>query len=311
MGHSILVLIPYFGSWPEWASLFFETVRRNESIDFLVVTDSPLPGAVPANVQVREMSFRGYVDYLNQHIEITVAPPNPYKLCDFRPLFGYIHRQDFQGYDFYGWCDVDLLFGDIRQFFTHDILACHEVLSTHRHRISGHFAIFRNTSRNREMFRKIYRWKEALRNPEFVGIDEHGITNAYLMTMVDRLNEKFGWSLDNLVTRAMSHRRRRGLFLEEAYTTPFLPRPWLDGTLNSDQPAVWYYRDGQITNCRDGDRAFIYLHLMNFKSSQWRHDGTPAPWEGVDRICKATVEDMTEGIVIDESGIRPLRSGAP
>ena len=158
------------------------------------------------------------------------------------------------------------------------------------------------------MYRRIYCWEEALRRREFVGIDEHGITNAYLMTIFDRLNEKYHWHVANPLTRAVARRRRRRLLLKERYTTPFLPRPWLDCSLNSAQPNEWYYRDGHITNRRDGQREFIYLHFMNFKSSQWRHDGTTAPWESIDRVCWATIEDMKNGIVIKASGIWPLAS---
>jgi hypothetical protein len=204
---------------------------------------------------------------------------------------------------------VDLLFGDIRSFYTDEVLSRSEVLSTHAHRISGHFALFRNTPRNRGIYKRIYAWESALRNPEFVGIDEHGITNAYLMTVFDRFNEKFGLNVENAVTRWAARRRRRGLLLEERYTTPFVPRPWLDGTLDSAQPDVWYYRDGHVTNVRDGAREFIYLHFMNFRSSRWRHDGTPAPWEGLDRVCHASPADMTRGIVVDAKGIRPLLAG--
>ncbi len=307
MTPSIAVLIPYFGRWGDWAPLFFETVRRNATIEFLVFTDCDTTGLQAPNVRVRPCSFGEYVALVNERMGIAFQPPDVYKLCDLRPLFGRIHAPELRGFDFYGWCDTDLLFGDIRAFYTDDVLASSDVLSTHAHRISGHFALFRNTRRNRHMYRRIYAWEEALRRPEFVGIDEHGITNAYLLTVFDRAREKYGWRLDNALTRWASRRRRRRMLLREQYTTPFLPRPWLDGTLDSAQPDVWYYRDGRITNTRDGDRAFIYLHLMNFKSSRWRHDGTPAPWEGMERVCHATPADMAQGIVIDRSGIRPLR----
>jgi hypothetical protein len=155
------------------------------------------------------------------------------------------------------------------------------------------------------MYRRIYGWERYLLTPEFIGLDEHGITNAYLLTVFDKANEKFGWSLDNPATRLWARRRRRRMYLVEQYTTPFLPTPWLDGSLDSAQPDEWFYRDGRITNSRGGDREFIYLHLMNFKSSRWRHDGTRAPWEGVFPICRATPRDMKTGIVIDESGIAP------
>ncbi len=310
MSPSIAVVIPYFGTWDAWTPLFFETVRRNPGVDFLVFTDCSMEGLTAPNVYPHAMSFPEYVELANQRAGLSFAPANPYKLCDLRPLLGQVHEPEFRGYDFYGWCDTDLLFGDIRSFYTDEVLADHDVLSTHDHRISGHFALFRNTPRNRTMYRNIYRWEEALERPEFVGIDEHGITNAYLMTVVDRFNEKFHRKLDNPVTRALARRRRRRILMREQYTTPFLPRPWLDGSLNSAQPEEWYYRDGSITNHRDGDRTFMYLHFMNFKSSRWRHDGTPAPWEALERVCGAAVTDMERGIVINPSGIWPLATGS-
>lgn len=305
---SIIILIPYFGKWPEWIDLFFETVKRNDSIDFLIYTDCPVEDFQFPNVTFKSCSFEAYVKKANQYLDFDFNPPNAYKLCDLRPLFGLIHKEDFKSYDFYGWCDIDLFFGDIRSFYTDDLLNQYDVFSTHADRISGHFALFRNNARNRNMYQKIYRWKEALQKPKFVGIDEHGITNAYQMTVFDKANEKFSWQLDNSITRFFSRQRTKMLYMKEQYTTPFLPKPWLDGTLNSAQPSTWHYTDGKITNSRDNDRSFLYLHFMNFKSSQWRHDGTKAPWEGKERICFASVEDMKTGIVINEKGIYPLEA---
>jgi len=302
---SIAIVIPYFGTWPEWADLFFETARRNARIDFLVFTDCDSEAFAAPNIHIRSTSFEAYVERARSWLGLPFDPPDGYKLCDLRPMFGALHEEEFAGYDFYGWCDTDLLFGDIRSFYTDEVLARHDVLSTHSDRISGHFALFRNTRRNRNMYRKIYRWQRYLLEPKFVGIDEHGITNAYLLTVFDKANEKFELSLDNRATRLWAARRRRRMYLVEQYTTPFFPVPWLDGSVNSAQPDEWYYRDGRITNSRDGDREFIYLHLMNFKSSRWRHDGTRAPWEGVNPICRASPRDMKTGIVIDESGIAP------
>jgi hypothetical protein len=301
----IAILIPYFGRWEPWTHLFFETVRRNPSIDFFVFTDCDPAGLESENVTFHRLSFADYTRRI-QAVFPEFTPSDAYKICDYRPLFGRIHEGELQGYDFWGWCDIDLLFGDIRVFYDRDVLSNYDVISTHADRISGHLALFRNTERNRSMYQRIYDWKSALRNKEIVGIDEWGFTNAFLMTVFDRLNEKFGWALDNSLTRWMSHRRRRRLYLREQYTTPFLPKPWLDGTLNSDQPSRWFWKDGTVSNARDGARAFLYLHLMNFKSSRWRHDGTPAPWVGRRDVCQAKVADMKAGIVIDERGIRPL-----
>ena len=143
-------------------------------------------------------------------------------------------------------------------------------------------------------------------HPEFVGIDEHGITNAYTMTIVDKFNEKYGLHIKNKITQLLSRWKKRKLYLKEQYTTPFTTIPWLDGSVNSAHPSTWYYKHGIITNSRDGQRNFIYLHFMNFKNSRWRYDGTKAPWENKSSVCFAEVSDMEQGIEISEKGIYPI-----
>ncbi len=303
----IVLIMPYFGRFPEWSDLFFETVRRNSSIDFLFYTDCEIEKYkhIP-NVKYKKMSFSEYISFVNSKIDVKFNPSSPYKLCDLRPLYAHVHYEDIKDYDFYGWTDMDLLFGDIRKFYNDEILENYDVLSTHKVRISGHLAIFRNTYQNRNMYKKIYDWKNQLTYPDFVGIDEHGITNAYTMTIFDKLNEKFDLNINNIITKWCKKRKYKRLYMVEQYTTPFTTIPWLDGTLNSNQPDEWYYIDGKITNNRDKGRDFMYIHFMNYKSSQWRHDGTKAPWEGKEKVCFASVEDMKNGIVINNKGIYPL-----
>lgn len=309
MTPAIVIVIPYFGEWDEYVPLFFETVRRNATIKFLVYTDCAMDGLEAPNITVTHLKMADYLTLVNYRTGVDFEPVTAYKLCDLRPLFGLIHEPEFRGFDFYGWCDVDLLLGDIRAFYSDQLLGRYDVFSTHGHGVSGHFALFRNIRRNRLMYRSIYHWREALRKREFVGIDEHGLTNAYVMTPVDRLNEKFGFAIDNSASRALARWRSRGLYFHEEYTTPFVSRPWLDGSRGSAQPDVWHYRAGCVANSRDGERKFPYLHLMNFRSSRWRHDGTPAPWERLERYCFATPADLTCGVRIDASGIHPVAGG--
>lgn len=304
--NTILIIIPYFGKFPEWSDLFFETLKRNCTIDFVFFTDCDTSNYNFPNVIFNKMTFKEYITLVNKKIDVVFNPANPYKICDIRPLFGEIHYDIIKNYDFFGWTDMDLLFGDIRSFYTDDILKKYNVLSTHKIRISGHFALFKNNYKNRNKYKYVYKWKEAIENPKFVGIDEHGITNAYTMTIFDKINEKFKLNISNFFTKRIKKIKIRKLYMVEQYTTPFVTIPWIDGSINSNQPKEWYYIDGKITNNRDGDRKFMYIHFMNFKSSQWRHDGTKAPWEGKKKICFASINDMKQGVLINENGISPL-----
>ncbi|MEY3499336.1 MAG: hypothetical protein RL308_1005 [Bacteroidota bacterium] len=303
--HSIAILIPYFGKWPEWVELFFDSIEKNSTIDFHFLTDCDTSISNAKNNFFHTMTFNDYVDNAKQHLSLPINIPNAYKICDLRPTFGLIHYDIIKSYDFYGWADIDLLFGDIRSFYTPEILDNHEVFSAHNDRISGHFALFKNSLENRMQYLKIYKWQEALENPNFVGIDEHGITNAYTMTVFDKINEKFKINFNNFLTQIFSKSKRKKLYMVEQYTTPFTPIPWLDGTLNSEQPSTWFYDQGKVTNDRD-NRDFIYLHFMNFKSSQWRHDGTKAPWEGLSKIYHIDNNSLSKKIKISPKGIYKL-----
>lgn len=300
---SIIVFIPYFGKWPVWIDLFFDSVKRNPTIHFLIYTDCDTSQYAMPHVRFRNISFQDYLKEVNKKLPIVFSPPNAYKICDLRPMFGFLHQEEFKGYDFFGWCDIDLVFGNIRNFYTDELLNSYELLSTHADRISGHFALFRNTEKHRMMFKKIYRWEEALLNPKFVGIDEWGLTRAYTDTIFDKINDKFKLNIKNKLTSFLKKQKIKRLYFREQYTTPFIPKPWLDGTLNSAQPNEWYYHQGEITNSRDKGRTFIYLHFMNFKSSQWRHDGTKAPWEGKENFYQLSKDDLNKLIIISENGI--------
>ena len=136
----IALLIPYFGTFPEWSELYFETLRANPSIDFIFFTNVRDHGYRGDNLHFEELNFEDYVQLANQRLNIRFKPGSPYKLCDLRPFYGALHQSELSAYDFYGWCDMDILFGDIRSFYTEDLLASYDVFSTHEVRISGHMA---------------------------------------------------------------------------------------------------------------------------------------------------------------------------
>jgi hypothetical protein len=298
--YSITIIIAYFGEFPEWSALYFETLRRNSTIQFIFYTDNLKPAINAPNVIFRTMSFDAYKKKASTILGFTFNPSSAYKLCDLRPLIGIVHFEDLKGADFFGWADMDLLFGDIRSFYTNSVLADHEVFSTHAHIVSGHLALFKNSRKHRMMFQYLGGWKEKLLAHEYVGIDE------LLLRAYARFDEETGRSKKGIVKRLFGIPTNTRMYLVEQYTTPFTTLPWLDGSLNSAHPSTWFYKDGRISNDRDGDRKFMYLHLMNFKSSKYRHDGTQAPWEGKVRICFADVGDMKKGLKIDPTGIHPL-----
>lgn len=301
---TLAFLIPYFGKWPEWMPLFIDSLERNKTIDFHFFTDCDVSITQAKNIVFHSTTFEEYVAKAQEVLNVPINIPNPYKICDLRPFFGVIHADTIKGYDFFGWTDVDLLFGDIRSFYTDEILSNYDVLSSHAIRLAGHCALLRNTEKFRTLGYQVYNWEEAVNNPNFVGLDEHGMTNALCMTFWDKLSEKLKMPWIATLFKWRNKQKSKKYYMVEQYSTPFTVIPWLDGSVNSAQPNEWFYDKGKITNNRDKDRDFMYIHFMNFKSSQWRADGTKAPWEGLSIIYD--VKNINNKVVINKKGIKNI-----
>ena len=119
---SIAFVIPYFGKFPNYFSLWLQSCRNNPTIDWLLFTDSNEKYDYPKNVKVTLIQFGELRDKIQNLFDFEISLLKPYKLCDFRPSYGEIFKEQLVGYDYWGFCDIDLIWGDLRKFLTDDLL---------------------------------------------------------------------------------------------------------------------------------------------------------------------------------------------
>ena len=117
----IVFICPYFGKLPEYFDLVLESCKYNDTIDWIIFTDDKTKYNYPSNVKVYCMSFEQMQKYIQNKIPFKIDLEKPYKLCDYRPLYGYIFKSYINEYDFWGYCDFDCIFGRIRGFLTDNI----------------------------------------------------------------------------------------------------------------------------------------------------------------------------------------------
>ena len=89
-----------------------------------------------------------------------------YKLCDFKPALGYIFSDYIKKYDFWGYCDIDIIFGNIRAFMTDDLLNEYDVISARHDYLTGCFALYKNNQDMCELFNKAKTTKKFSQNRE-------------------------------------------------------------------------------------------------------------------------------------------------
>jgi len=145
-GPSIRLVVPYFGARPPYLPLVVRSMAHNPDVHWLLVTDEPVPGA-PPNVSVQLCGFAELVARFQRHFDFPIALRSPYKLCDFRPAFGEVFAAELTGYDFWGHCDLDVLFGRIRDHLPPEAFDADKVL------IQGNFSLYRNTAEAAGWFR--------------------------------------------------------------------------------------------------------------------------------------------------------------
>ena len=147
---SIAFVIPWGGNLPVYFQLWLESCRRNPSVDFLVFTDDCTEYNYPDNVKVHYMSFEQMKELFQKHYDFPLSIRAPYKFCDFRPAFGEIFSDYLVGYDYWGHCDVDLIWGDIRKFVTDDVLTKYKRIFSR-----GHCSIYENSSEVNAFYRTL------------------------------------------------------------------------------------------------------------------------------------------------------------
>ncbi|MBQ7202772.1 MAG: hypothetical protein IJS03_02005 [Eubacterium sp.] len=169
--HSIAYVIPYFGKLPKYIKLWLMTAGCNPTVDFLIFTDDKTEYDYPDNVKVTFMTFEDMQKKVQAVYDFDICLERPYKLCDFKPTYGEVFRKELVGYDFWGHCDMDLIWGDIRKYYTDEVLSKYERVG-----FRGHSNLYRNTpevcARYRYHAKDCPSYKEVLSSDNNFAFDE-------------------------------------------------------------------------------------------------------------------------------------------
>lgn len=141
----IRLIIPYFGKLPKFFPYFLLTAKRNKKIDFLIYTDQnvdQLEILNAENIEFKTLSFDDLRKKVQSKFDFEISLKTPYKLCDYKVAYGFIFEEELKGYDYWGFCDTDVLLGDIYQFLEEHSFFENDYA---RYGLLGHLQIFKNS----------------------------------------------------------------------------------------------------------------------------------------------------------------------
>lgn len=146
----IAFVVVWIGKLPEHFGLWIKSCGWNPTIDFYVFTDDTGKYEMPENVKKIYMSFEELKDRFQRNFHFQINLERAYKMCDYKPAYGETFKDYLLGYDYWGYCDMDLIWGDIRAFVTDEILEQNDRIFTR-----GHCSLFRNTSQVNSYYRTL------------------------------------------------------------------------------------------------------------------------------------------------------------
>lgn len=187
----VVLINVYFGKLPNYFPLWLKSVEKNPTIDFLIVTDDKTKYNYPKNVIVIYDNFNNIKNRFDCIFDFNNVLDSPYKLCEYKPFYNLIFEDIVKKYDFWGYCDLDLIFGDIRKFLSEDIFNNYKKIYNR-----GHMTIYKNTKEvndiisSKELFVDCYNYIEALTTRYVCHFDEgYGVSKIFDYLKINQYNK--------------------------------------------------------------------------------------------------------------------------
>ena len=135
---TICYIIPYFGKLPKNFALYLLSCAQNPTVNWKILTDDRTPYEFPTNVQY--CNYEEVKQRIKAWFDFETVIDRPWRLSLFKPAYGEIFAEELSGYDFWGHCDIDLMWGNIRTFYSENNLNKYERLG-----FLGHSTLYKNT----------------------------------------------------------------------------------------------------------------------------------------------------------------------
>ena len=148
-----LVLIScYIGSLPNYFQLFLDSCSWNDTIDWIIYGDDDISKFIfPSNVRFVNLTLNELRELIHNKIGSFAKLKSAYKICDYKPAYGLLFQKDITNYEYWGHCDLDIIWGDLKKFVL-------PLLEKNYDRLFkfGHLTIYKNNEETRNLFKRKY-----------------------------------------------------------------------------------------------------------------------------------------------------------
>lgn len=164
------LIVCWFGNFPKYFNIFEKTCSYNLDYDFLIFTDQ-IHEPEHKNIKIKTINLNDLKKIIEKKLNFEVKIDRPYKFCDFKPAYGDIFEEYIKDYEYFGYCDIDMLFGRINHFVKDDEIKQYEKIN-----ICGHYTLYKNNEKCRKLYKEkgsIFPYDIVYTNTENYAFDEY------------------------------------------------------------------------------------------------------------------------------------------
>lgn len=154
-----LMIAPYFGGLPPWFEDLLDNTNRLRvhGWDFLFWN-----------------SRQGFDELVKKKLGVKVGWGHVRKVTDLFPMFGVIFEDYLRGYDYWGYCGLDQVWGRVDLMLPDEELEKYDIWSCDDEMLCGPCTLFANVHFVNSLFTADGSWREVVENTKYYGYDEDG-----------------------------------------------------------------------------------------------------------------------------------------
>lgn len=253
---SICLIIIYLGKLPNYFNLWLNSCKYNETINFLLITNDMTKYKYPKNVKVIYSTLENIKFQIQKKFDFTISLETAYKLCDYKPAYGYIFSEYLKNFDFWGHCDLDVIFGNLRKYLPDTLLDKYDKLYKF-----GHFSIYKNNKEVNNSFMKFkdkkgnFIYKKVYTSNQSFFFDEKGINNMGILNFFN--NEKLTLYSERKYTADISVKYDKLVIInEKKINNPSI----FEYCVDNNQSKLYAYTKNKYKVIEK--KEFMYIHLQ-------------------------------------------------
>ncbi|MPW14597.1 DUF6625 family protein [Lactobacillus helveticus] len=269
----IAIIIPYFGKIPPIFEAWLISAESNKNIDFIIYTDdiSIKKYKVTDNIKIYIESFDDFKQRFQEKINFKISLDYPYKICDYRPMYGLVLSDLLKEYDFWGFGDFDVVLGDLSQYITNDVLNSFDRIFNY-----GALSLYKNDYEMNNLFRRENKYKDCLSY-------KYVYRTNFSLYFDEMGGHKYGYGQSIVALREKNIK-----ILMNKVCADVKPKSYnFELYVTNEKYDYFEFIDGKLWGIKNGKKIkeFVYLHLQKRKIEIENNLNKDAFYIGPSIIC--------------------------